>query len=130
MGDMRDNVILITGGNGGIGKSVVDRFLRKGNRVIVLDLQDVTAEYGQPENLEYIKTDVTEPEQLQKAYQKIKKKYGYVDHVISMAGVNMQSEIGGMDTILLEDIDRSIKLNLNAHLYLVKIMLELLEKIK
>jgi len=128
VGDMRDNVILVTGGNGGIGKSVVGKFLRKGNRVIILDLQELPEEYRQLENLEFIKTDVTDPEQLQKAYTKIKKKYEVIDHVISMAGMNMKSEIGGMETIQLEDIDRSIKLNLNSHLYLVKIMLELVKQ--
>jgi len=127
MYDKNENIILITGGNGGIGKSVVAKFLRKGNRVIIWDVKDTTKEFDEEACLEFMKVDVTDPDQIQKAHDKIKKKYGYVDHIVSMAGVNMKSEIGGMETITLEDIDKSVKLNLNSHIYLVKIMLDLLE---
>lgn len=45
-----------------------------------------------------------------------------------MAGINMKSEIGGMDTITFEDIDKSIKLNLNSHIYIVKIFKDMLKQ--
>lgn len=123
---MDKNVILITGGNGGIGRSVVKKFATNNNKVIVFDLNETV----ENENIEYMKVDVTEPKQINKAYEKIKEKYGYVDHIISMAGVNMKSEIGGMETITIEDIDKSIKLNLNSHIYIVKLMLDLLKNSK
>ena len=40
----------------------------------------------------------------------------------------MKSEIGGIETVTIEDIDKTIKLNLNSHIYLVKIFCGLLEK--
>ena len=78
----------------------------------------------------HIKTDVTDVAQIQAANVIIKEKYGYVDNIIGMAGVNMKSEIGGMETITIEDIDKSVKLNLNSHIYIVKILLDLLKNSK
>ena len=39
-----ENITVIAGGSGGIGRSVVRKFLRKGDRVIVIDLNKITDE--------------------------------------------------------------------------------------
>lgn len=127
---MKKNITLITGGSGGIGRSVVKKFLDKGDQVIVWDVKQMGYLKKEQPGLEFMQVDVTDPSQIQKAHDEILTKYGSIDHIVSMAGVNMKSEIGGMETITIEDIDRSVKLNLNSHIYLVKIMLDLLEKSK
>lgn len=128
---MTQNITVITGGNGGIGRSVIRKFLQNGDKIIVLDIQEIKDEkILNNKDFLFIKTDVTEASQIQIAKKIIEEKYGYVDNIISMAGVNMKSEIGGMETITIEDIDKSIKLNLNSHIYLVKIFLDLLKKSK
>lgn len=125
---MSKKVTVITGGSGGIGRSVIRKFLENEDKVIVLDIQTIKSErILNNENFEFIKTDITNPEEIEKAKNLIEEKYGYINNLISMAGVNMKSEIGGMETISIEDIDKSIKLNLNSHIYLVKIFLELLK---
>lgn len=125
---MTQNITVITGGSGGIGRSVIRKFLQNGDKVIVLDLQEIKDEkILRNDNFLFIKTDVTNPEEIQKAKDIIEEKYKMVNNIISMAGVNMKSEIGGMDTITIEDIDKSVKLNLNSHIYLVKIFLDLLK---
>lgn len=127
---MKKNITLITGGSGGIGRSVVKKFLDNGDQVIVWDVKQMGYLKKKQPGLEFMQVDVTDPSQIQKAHDEILTKYGSIDHIVSMAGVNMKSEIGGMETITIEDIDRSVKLNLNSHIYLVKIMLDLLEKSK
>lgn len=126
---MNQHITVITGGSGGIGRSVIRRFLENGDKVVVLDVQKIQCkEILEHENFNFIKVDVTNALEIQNAKQKIEEKYGYIDNIISMAGINMKSEIGGMEAITIEDIDKSIKLNLNAHIYLVKIFLDLLKK--
>lgn len=125
---MKTNVTVITGGSGGIGTTVVRKFLKGNDKVIVLDINEIEDEQILVnKNFTYIKTDVTVPKEIEKAKNKIEKEYGHIDNIVSMAGINMKSEIGGMDTITIEDIDKSVKLNLNSHIYLVKILLELLK---
>lgn len=126
---MHKYVTVITGGSGGIGRSVVRQFLKNDDKVIVLDVNEIKDEkILENENFHFMKVDVTEVEQIEKAKKIIESDYGYIDNIISMAGINMKSEIGGMETITIEDIDKSIQLNLNSHIYLLKILLELLKK--
>ena len=121
-------VVLITGGNGGIGRNVVKKFIDKGDYVIIADLNEIDYKTNETENIRFVKTDVTNVEDIKKLEEIIRNEYKHIDHIISMAGINMKSEIGGIHTITLEDIEKSIKLNLNSHIYLTKIMLDLLKK--
>ena len=124
-----NKIVVITGGAGTIGKKTVKKFLTQGDIVIVLDKETITVqEIIENKNYLFIETDVTLPEQLNKAKTIIEEKYNHIDHIISMAGKNMKSEIGGMKEITIQDIEESIKLNLTAHIYLTKIFLSLLVK--
>ncbi len=125
---MMKNITVITGGSGGIGISVVRRFLEKDDIVIVLDMNEIKDEkIISNKNFYFMKIDVTNPSDIENAKKYIEKEFNKIDNIISMAGVNMKSEIGGMETVTIEDIDKSIKLNLNSHIYLVKILLDLLK---
>lgn len=125
---MKQHITVITGGSGGIGRSVVRKLLENNDKVIVMDVNEIKDEkIISNENFQFINVDVTDFTQIERARNIIKEKYNYIDNIISMAGINMKSEIGGMQTITIEDIDKSIKLNLNSHIYLVKIMLDLLQ---
>lgn len=128
---MKENITIITGGSGGIGRSVVRRFLENNDKVIVLDVNEIKDKrILENKNFWQIKVDVTDVEQIKNVKKMIEEKYNHIDNIISMAGINMKSEIGGMETITLEDIDKSIKLNLNSHIYIVKIFLDLIKKSK
>ena len=126
---MENSVIVITGGHGGIGRVVVYNLLKNGAKVIVLDKNETTStKIKENENYTFIKTDVTKLEDLQYAHKLIQEKYGHINYLISMAGINMKSEVNGIKGITFSDIDKSIKLNLTAHIYLIKVMLDLIEK--
>lgn len=125
---MENKITVISGGSGGIGRSVVRKFLET-DKVIVLDKNEIKDEkININPNYCFIKTDITNPNEIENAKIKIEEEYGYINNLISMAGINMQSEIGGLETITIEDIDKSIKLNLNSHIYLVKVFMKLIEK--
>lgn len=97
---MKDTVIVITGGHGGIGKVVASNFLKQGAKVVVLDKDDTTSKtILENKNYTFIKTDVTKLEDLQNAHKIIESKYGYINYLISMAGINMKSEIDGIKGI-------------------------------
>ena len=122
------NVVLITGGSGEIGKYIINKYLNEKNIVINIDVNDIIDKLikNNPDYT-YIKTNVTKIEELLKVKDYIKNKYGYISHIISCAGINSKSEINGIEMMDIGDIDKYISLNLNSHIYLTKIMLELIK---
>ena len=124
---MNRDIVLITGGCGNIAKRIVEKYLNNGAKVIATDLKEKIYEYSQNENYEFYQLDVTNIEEIKKVYEIIKIKYGRITHLISAAGMPMKSEIEGIETVTFEEIDKSIKLNLEGHIYMTKIFLPLLE---
>src|SRR6266516_1577687 len=70
LGQLEDQVAIVTGGGSGIGRGVVDRYVEEGARVAVVDiaperLDDVRAQHG--ERVIGIAADVTKIEDNQRA---------------------------------------------------------------
>ena len=134
---MRDNnkkseIILITGAEGNIAKEIIQKYLDSGNRVIATDISESTKnlQFLNNQNYEYHKMDVTNLEEIKEIYDIIDKKYAKINHLISAAGRPMRTEINGLKTVTIEDIDKSIFLNLTSHILIVKTFLRLLENSK
>ena len=128
---MDKKVTLITGGNGGIGRSVVRKFLENGDLVVVFDINKINnPDIVNNENYDFINVDVTNYNEIQKGIEIINNKYGYIDNIISMAGARTETEINSIEFVTKEDIDKSIDLNLKSHIYLIKNSLKLLKNSK
>lgn len=129
---MNQNVILITGGDGKIARSIVERYLNDGSKVIAIDRKENTdkKEFIENKNYTYYQANVTDSKDLIKIKEIIENKEGRLTHLISAAGCPVPAEIPGLENLSIEEIDESIKLNLNAHIYCTKIFMPLLENEK
>ena len=127
---MKEEIILITGGDGKIARSIVETYLNNNCKVIAIDQKENTdkKEFLENKNYEYYQADITDVKQIIELKEKIENKYGKITHLISAAGCPMPTEVEGLESATIEEIDKSIKLNLNAHIYMTKIFLPLLEK--
>lgn len=127
---MNKDIILITGGDGNIAQSMVEKYLENNCVVIATDIKEKSSnnKFNNNENYEYYKLDVTSIEQIEEVYKEIEQKYGRITHLISAAGMPMPNEINGIKELQIDDIDKSIKLNLTSHIYITKTFLPLLEK--
>ena len=98
LGDVTENsavgrVVLITGGNRGIGRSIAEAFVSAGYRVAV------TARSGEgPEGTLTVRADVTDPESIDTAFSAVEAALGPVEIVVANAGVTK-------DTLLLRMSD-------------------------
>ena len=120
--DIRDKVIVITGGTGVLGTSMVEylsahgakvavlaRNIEKGNRLV----EQVKADGGEAI---FLQTDVTNEEVLKQNANAIAKQYGRIDVLINGAGGNMPgATIGPNNTIFdlkADDFRKVVDLNL------------------
>lgn len=97
-------VVLVTGGNRGIGKAIAERFLRQGDRVAV------TSRSGEgPEGALTVKCDVTSTESVDAAVTEIEEKLGPVEVLVANAGITA-------DTLVLRMTDEQFESVLNTNL--------------
>ena len=86
---LKDHVVVVTGGVGGIGKAVVEGFLEEGARVAVWDLsvdtESLPAEY-QEAALGCV-VDITDERSIDSALQKCRSQLGPIDHLVHCAAI-------------------------------------------
>lgn len=107
-----DRVVLVTGGNRGIGRSIAARFVAAGYKVAV------TARSGEgPEGTLTVRADVTDAAAVDAAFTEVENTLGPVEIVVANAGVTK-------DTLLLrmteDDFDSVIATNLGGAFRVVK----------
>lgn len=107
-----DRVVLVTGGNRGIGRAIAERFVAEGYKVAV------TARSGEgPEGTLTVRADVTDAAALDAAFAEVEAQLGPVEIVVANAGITK-------DTLLLrmteDDFDSVIATNLGGTFRVVK----------
>lgn len=105
-------VVLVTGGNRGIGRAIAEAFVTAGHRVAV------TARSGEgPVGTLTVRADVTDPASLDTAFAEIEAQLGPVEVLIANAGITK-------DTLLLrmtdDEFDSVVDTNLGGAFRVVK----------
>lgn len=107
-----DRVVLVTGGNRGIGRAIAERFVAEGYRVAV------TARSGEgPAGTLTVRADVTDSAALDAAFTQVERDLGPIEVVVANAGITK-------DTLLLrmteDDFDSVVATNLGGTFRVVK----------
>lgn len=107
-----ERVVLVTGGNRGIGRAIAERFVREGYRVAV------TARSGEgPEGTLTVRADVTDAAAIDAAFTEVEQQLGPIEIVVANAGITK-------DTLLLrmseDDFDSVVATNLGGTFRVVK----------
>ena len=79
--NLKDKVVIVTGGAAGIGRATADRFAAEGARVVVWD---VTSDP---------KIDVTSREQVEAAANDVVSKHGRIDVLVNNAGITRDAQL-------------------------------------
>lgn len=126
------DIIVITGGAGNIARAAIQKYLLNNCIVIATDIKEKNSneEFEKNPNYTYFQCDVTEVESIKRLAEDIQKKYNRITHFISVAGDAIGTDIQGIENVTIEDIDKTVKLNLLSHIYMTTILLPLLKNEK
>jgi len=111
----------ITGGSRGIGLAVARRVLSQGHRVAVLARRvdkSLAGELG--DRALCVPGDVSDPESMQRAADKVAEAWGGIDVLVNNAGLHRG---GKVDRLALADWDAVLSTNLSGALYGVRAVL-------
>ncbi|MNH96333.1 Levodione reductase [compost metagenome] len=129
---VQGKVAVITGGGSGIGKGAALRLAEHGAIICFLDRTPEKAEVVKAEierlggQAEVIATDVSQSDQVEKAYKQVIEKFGRVDIVFANAGIN--GTWAPLEELSVEDWDETLNINLRGTFLTVKYAVPHLKK--
>lgn len=117
MTDLAGRVAVITGASRGIGAAAAETLAAEGARVIRLarTLRDVTRG-----NVEDVRCDLTDPQQVSRVAARIIAQYGAPDIVVSNAGAFLLRALEATETA---EVDLQLAVNVKAPFYIAKAFL-------
>lgn len=120
---MEGKVAIVTGGARGIGRQIVDTFVREGaKKVISIDMDMGKSE---SEKIKDVVLNVTDREAIEKFVEEVKTEFGQVDVLVNNAGITRDALVNKLEE---KDWDLVIDVNLkgvfNLTQAIVPIMLE------
>ena len=116
--DLKDKVVLITGGAGGIGAATAAAFLAQGCKVAIVDvapdaLARVAAELGAPEGrLITITADVSKEEDVKGYVDATVRAFGTIDVFFNNAGI--EGKVAPIVDQNMADVDRVFAINIRG----------------
>ncbi|WHY83918.1 3-oxoacyl-ACP reductase FabG [Neobacillus novalis] len=113
---LKGKVALITGGANGIGKVTANMFLQEGATVVISDYnaeagEKALSEFNHHENVTFIRSDVTNTEQVNAMVQSILESHGKIDILINNAGITIDGFLTKMEE---EAWDKVVAVNLSG----------------
>ncbi len=118
-------VCVVTGGANGIGRCIVEEFLKAGASVAFIDVDCEAAEkllntYGS-ENLLFVSGDIVEKETIKSFVEAIKDRFGHVDYLINNACISRK---GILSDCSYDDFNYVLKLGVTAPYMLTKLLVD------
>jgi len=118
--DLKNKVIIVTGGAGSIGRATVKAFLENKCQVAVVDkdkkkLKDFEQELDS--GAKFIKVDISQPKQAEKAINQAIETFGKVDVLVNLAGVAFGGDVTEINE---ETYWKDINNNLTSTLFCTK----------
>jgi NAD(P)-dependent dehydrogenase (short-subunit alcohol dehydrogenase family) len=123
-----DQVVLVSAGAAGIGRTISEKFLSHGCSVHVCDIDPgaidgfLDANPGASASL----ADVSDVDQVGGMFSELADRYGKLDIVINTAGI--AGPTSNLEDITTEEWDRTIAINLNGQFYIARLAVPMMKQ--
>ena len=99
MGLLEGKVAIVTGGGGGLGRGIAEKFVKEGAKVIIADFAEEVGQKTAGEiKAEFVKVDVTKRADWEAVLKAADEKFGKVDIVINNAGTTYRNKVISIST--------------------------------
>ena len=123
--NLKNKIIVITGGNGLIGKEIVKKIANYGGVCINLDIINKTSQ-----DFSNIECDITNPDSIDNAIQLILKKYNKIDGLINNAYPRTEDWGNKFEDITYSSWQKNVDYQLNSCFYLTQQVIKIMKKQK
>lgn len=118
--ELASKVAIVTGAASGIGRAIAERFAEEGAHVVVTDVDVLLAEEVAKSIVTKnglrravaMRLDVSDEDDVERAFAATIREYGGVDVVVSNAGI---SSFGSLDVLETKEWDRAFAVNARGH---------------
>lgn len=121
---LENKVAVITGGFKGIGRGIVNVFLKYGAKVVVLDYDEAVLEMNS-ENILAYKVDIRNKDSVENALKSAVSKFGKINVLVNNAGV---CELETFENMSDEILNRHLDINICGVWNVTKVVLPYLKK--
>ena len=125
---LSDQVVLITAGAAGIGRSIAEKFLSNGCSVHICDIDHVAIDDFLADNPSASASvaDVSEVGQVEGLFKDISRRYGRLDILVNNAGI--AGPTVNLEDITTEEWDRTIAININGQFYVTRLAVPIMKQ--
>jgi 3-oxoacyl-[acyl-carrier protein] reductase len=113
----KDKIVLIAGGDGGVGFSCVKLFLNSGYQIIIIDKKCRNKNFYKKNDIYFFKSSLNSEKKIKDILLKIKKKIGFVSVLINCVGKFSKKKITEINQ---KEINESLNINVIYPILLIK----------
>ncbi|MEZ5934034.1 MAG: SDR family oxidoreductase [Alphaproteobacteria bacterium] len=124
-GRLSEKIALVTGGRGGIGRAICERFVREGAVVFAADLSEAGSMNADGGGGTFVRLDVTDEASVRQAMASVDKNLRCLDVLVNAAGIEIEKTI---EETSLEEWNRIFAVNVTGTFLTSKHALPLLRR--
>ncbi|MCY9546461.1 SDR family NAD(P)-dependent oxidoreductase [Lysinibacillus xylanilyticus] len=105
-------VIIVTGAGGGMGKAIIQEQLAKGNIVVGLDLSVASLNDLAQDALQCFEVNVLQEERVNEVFKQVFDKYGRIDGLVNALGIAQSAT--PLEQVTMDEWDRLMNVNVKS----------------